>query len=210
MLSKSKQSGSALLMLLMAIAIMAILCTIDMRALFGPALATHPAGVEQHPWVLEELLAAEGAAIRLPKSPKPMLDEPIAVSGPVSRNAEPRGTVSITLAADGRVQAQWVAAYTHEQKQYQLEATAAGNIDIKQTYEDANGRDKSRLFFIAKGPYSLQKQDSQTGDSKEAGTVYLLGYLRPDGQAEGTLTLTTDQQWSAVYQYTASKNNRGV
>jgi len=152
---------------------------------------------------LEELLVPQGVTIRLPKSPKPTLGEPIALSGPVTRNADLRGTVTLTLATDGRVQAQWTAAYTHEQKQYRLEATATGNIDIKETYQDANGTDKSRLFFIAKGPYRLHTQDAKTGDSEEIGTVYLLGYLRPNGQAEGTLTLTTDQQWSAVYNYTS-------
>ena len=205
MFSRINNRGSALLMLLIAIAILAILYTIDIRAIFGLALSTHPAGVEQHPWALEELLVPEGEPIRLPKRPKPTLGQAMMLSGQAVRDDLPRGNVTIMVAADGRVQAQWTADYTHQQKQYHVEATAAGNIDINQTYADANGKDKSRLFFIAKGPYNLITHDPQTGPSEENGTVWLLGYLRPNGQAQGTLTLTTDQQWSAVYHYTAQR-----
>jgi hypothetical protein len=52
----------------------------------------------------------------------------------------------------------------------------------------------------------LITDDPETGQKEENGTVWLLGYLRPNGQAEGTLTLTTDQEWAAVYEYTGKKD----
>jgi hypothetical protein len=205
MISMLHHRGSVLLMLLIAVAILAILYAMDMRAIFGPALPTQPAGVEQHPWALEELLVPEGNPVPLPKPPKPTLRQTMMLSGQAFRDDQPRGNVTVIVAADGRVQAQWNADYTHRQKQYHLEATAAGNIDIKQTYTDANGKDKSRLFFIAKGPYKLITEDPKTGRSGENGTVWLLGYMSPEGHTQGTLTLSTDQQWSAVYHYIAQR-----
>lgn len=205
MLSTSKQRGAVLIALLMAVAILMVLYMVNLQGLFGPALHHPPVGIEERPWLLEELLVAEGQSIRLPKSPKPMLESDIALWGSVHRNNEPRGDVKITIKTDGRVEAEWKTTYAHQEKQYALEGSAAGNIDIKQAYEDADGVDKSRLFFIGKGPYRLVTDNPETGRSEENGTVWLLGYLRPNGQAEGTLTLTTDQQWAGVYEYTAEK-----
>ena len=203
--STSKQRGAVLIALLMAVAILMVLYLVNLQGLFGPALHHPPIGIEERPWLREELLAAEGQAIRLPKSPKPTLDSGITLSGSVHRNDEPRGDVTITIKTDGHVQAEWKTTEAHKEKQYALEGSAAGNIDIKQAYEDADGVDKTRLFFIGKGPYRLVTDHPETGRSEENGTVWLLGYLRPNGQAEGTLTLTTDQQWAGVYEYAAEK-----
>jgi len=206
MYSASKQRGAVLIALLMAVAILMVLYMVNLRGLFGPSLNRPPVGIEERPWLLEELLAAEGQAIRLPKLPKPTLGSKIALNGPVFRNDEPRGDVHITIKTDGRVEAEWNTTYTHKEKHYALTARAGGNIDIKQAYEDTDGVDKSRLFFIGKGPYRLITDDPETGQKEENGTVWLLGYLRPNGQAEGTLTLTTDQEWAAVYEYTGKKD----
>lgn len=203
MASAKHKPGSALLLLLIAVAIVAMLYMVNLRGLFGPALSAPPRGIEERPWLLEDLLIPEGRPVALPKPPKPVLHAPLTLSGPAVRNDAPRGDVRITLAPDGRVRAVWQAAYTHPPKQYQLEASAAGNIDLKQTCLDADGRDTSHLFFIARGPYRLITDDPAAGRTEETGTVWLLGCLRPDRTAHGTLTLTTDQQWATVYPFTA-------
>ena len=107
MYSASKQRGAVLIALLMAVAILMVLYMVNLRGLFGPSLNRPPVGIEERPWLLEELLAAEGQAIRLPKLPKPTLGSKIALNGPVFRNDEPRGDVHITIKTDGRVEAEW-------------------------------------------------------------------------------------------------------
>ncbi len=206
-MATAHKTGSAMLIVLLAVAIVAMLYMVNIQAIFGPTRSAAPTGIEQRPWLLEELLVAEGESVRLPKSPKPTLNAPIALTGEVRRNDEPRGTVRITLDTDGRVQAKWEAAYTHAPKQYTLTAEATGNIDVKTTYKDADGSDRRRLFFIAQGPYRLLTDDPQTGRTEETGTAWLLGYLRPDGRADGTWTLTTDRQWAAVYTFAAKTEN---
>ena len=205
----SNKRGAVLLVVLAAVAIVMLLYMVNIRAIFGPSLRTPPRGIEERPWLLEDLLVAEGQPIRLPKAPKPTLNVPLTLAGPVSRNDAPRGTVQITLGDDGRVRADWQAEYAHPPKQYHLTAEVSGNIDIQQTFTGADGRDKSRLFFIAKGPYRLLTEDPETGRSEETGAAWLLGYLSPDGRAEGALTLTIDRQWAVVYQYTAILQKEG-
>lgn len=200
-----RNNGYVLVGILVAIAILMMLYAVNLRGIFGPSLPTQPAGVEQHPWTLEEWLVPQDAFVPLPTSPKLVLNRPYLLGGNVTRQDQPRGTVTIRLNTDGRVEADWQTDYTHGTKQYRLEAKLAGNIDIKQTYQDADGKDKRRLFVIAQGPYRQHTRDPQTGDSQETGTVWLLGYVAPDGRAEGTLTLTTDRQWAAVYQYAAAE-----
>jgi len=197
--------GFVLIAVLVAIAVLMILYAVQMRGIFGPSLPTSPSGIEDHPWLLEDLLVAEGRPVVLPHSPKLSLDKPITLRGDVQREDAPRGTIAIRLNTDGRIEADWKTDYTHGQKQYRLDAAMRGNIDVKQTYQDENGKDKRRLFFIAQGMYRQHIRDPQTGDSEETGTVWLLGYVSPDGRADGTLTLTTDRQWSAVYRYVAAK-----
>jgi hypothetical protein len=209
MIQHPNKRGVVLLVVLMAVAILMLLYMVNIQAIFGPSLQTAPQGIEERPWLLEDLLVAEGQPIRLPKAPKPTLNAPLTLTGQVSRNTELRGTVQIAVSSDGRVRADWQAEYSHPPKQYQLTAALSGNIDTQQTYHDANGPDKSRLFLIAKGPYRLLTEDPATGLAEEIGTAWLLGYLSPDGRAEGTLTLTTDRQWAVVYQYTAILQKEG-
>lgn len=192
------------MIVLIAVAIMLILAGVQMRTLFvgkGPRPST---GIEQRPWLLEELLARPEEAIKLPRPPKPQFAESLDVSGPVMRDAVERGTVSIHFDTDGRIRATWRSAYRHDEQSITLSAEMNGNIHVKQTYEDADGKDKSRLFFIAEGPYLKQTADPAVAVPDENGTVWLTGWLGSDHRAEGHLTLTTDRTWSAVFDWTAA------
>ena len=201
-----KQKGSALLIMLIAVAIILLLSAIQMRTLFGPGLPTRPIGAEERPWQLKQLLVAEGENIKLPRSPKPTLGKPLTVSADVIRNEAARGTVTVIFNPDGHISAVWDCAYAYDEKTLAIGAEMVGNIHVKQTYEDENGRDKSRLFFIAKGTYLKTTTTTTIGTTKEKGTAWLLGWLRPDGSIEGHVTITTDQTWSAAYEFATQKS----
>lgn len=194
-----KHKGYALLIVLIAVAILLILYAVQMKPLFKPETTTNrPIGVEQHPWMLAELLVPEGKDVKLPRSPKPQLNEPRTINAAVSRNAEPRGKAAINFGTDGRIKATWNCEYAYDGQTHSITAQMAGNVNVKQTFEDQNGPDKSRLFFIAKGNY-VKATASQTA---EKGTCWMLGWLKPDGAVEGHITITTDQQWAAAYAFT--------
>lgn len=203
MKTNAKHKGYAVLVVLIAVAILMILYAVQMRALFVGNGPKTPTGIEQRPWQLEELLVGEGESVKLPRPPKPQFAEALDVAGQVTRDGDERGTVNIHFDTDGRVQATWKSSYKHNEQTISLNAEMKGNINVKQTYEDTDGKDKSRLFFIAQGPYLKQTLDPTAAVNDEKGTAWLIGWLHSDHHAEGHLTLTTDQKWSAVYDWTA-------
>ena len=128
--------------------------------------------------------------------------EPVTLSAPVTRNEEPRGTVRIVFGKDCRITADWTTQYEHEKKKYQLQSQMKGNVVPSKVFSDPNNiEDKTRLFFIAKGPYTQTMRSADNLSQTEQGTAYILGWLSPNNTAEGTITITTDQNWSAVYTY---------
>jgi hypothetical protein len=196
-----KQSGFAILIVLVAVAILMLLYFVQIGAFFGGGTHSQPAGMEQHPWALEDLLAPQGQDIKLPRSPKPDLNEPFSISAPVRRDDADRGTVTISFNPNGRIEAQWQCAYEQTGQRYQIEAVLHGNIHIRRTYEDAQGKDKSRLFFIAKGPYTKKPLDDTAAFGGEKGVCWLTGWLSPDRRFQGYVTLTTNQEWAAAYSF---------
>jgi hypothetical protein len=199
-----KHQGYAILIVLIAVAIMLMLAAVQMRVLFvgsGPKPST---GIEQRPWLLEELLAGDDEAVKLPRPPKPQFAEILDVTGRVTRETSERGTVSIHFETNGRIRAAWNTEYRHAEQTIALSAEMTGNIQVGQTYEGPDGKDKSRLFFIARGPYVKQTFDPAFPVRDERGTTWLIGWLHSDRRAEGHLTLTTDRTWSTVYDWTAS------
>ena len=198
-----KQNGFAILIVLVAVAILMLLYFVQIDTFFGGGPRSQPAGMEQHPWVLEELLVPEGEDIKLPRSPKPDLNEPFSVSAPVRRNDADRGTVTLSFDTHGRMTAQWQCAYEQTGQEYHIDAEMKGNISVKRTYEDAQGKDKSRLFFIAKGPYTKEPLGDTAAFGGEKGTCWLTGWLGPGRRVQGYVTITTDQQWAAAYAFTA-------
>jgi len=193
--------GYAILIVLIVVAIILILCATQMKTLFVPNLPLTHTNLQQRPWQLEELLVPAGETVKLPRSPKPELTEPFTVKAPVRRDGIDRGEVTIGFKTDGRIKSKWNVRYTQNEKDYAISAEMDGNIDIKRTWEDDGTKDKSRLFFIASGPY--QKRTAGGAEPDEEGTAWIIGWLKPDYAIEGHITLTTDRKWSAVYEFTA-------
>lgn len=204
-----KQNGYALLIVLIAIAIVLILCATQMKTLFVPTnLPKQKTGIEQRPWLLEELLIPAGEKVKLPRPPKPQLDEAFTLNGSVSRDEEQRGTAVVDFATDGRIHAVWETAYSLNEQTHTITAEMDGNIDVKRTFEGPEGRDKSRLFFIAQGPYLMKTTGADVSRPDEEGTAWLIGWLKPDRTADGYITLTTDRKWSAVYEWTVEAGEK--
>ncbi|MEN8128377.1 MAG: hypothetical protein ABFR90_11340, partial [Planctomycetota bacterium] len=178
---------------------------VQIDALFGPGLPSETADIEEHPWVLEALLVPEDEDIKLPRSPKPELDESFSVSAPVVRNQVQRGTVTLAFDTAGRIKARWQCVYEQAEQHYQTVADMNGNIHVKRTYQDEEGKDKSRLFFIAKGGYTKAPLKSTESIGSEKGAAWLIGWIEPDHRIEGHVTITTDQEWAAAYAFESTQ-----
>jgi len=207
---RKKNGYAAMLGLLIVIAIAMLIYFLEAKAIFGPGrkYANRPVKPEDHPWQMEDLLVPEDQIVPVPKKGQPELLEPVILTASVQRNKAPRGSVKITFGKDCRVNAVWFTQYEYEKKICSLQAQMKGNVVPSKVYSDANGQeDKTRLFFIAKGPYSQITQTADNLSQTEEGTAYIIGWLRPDNTADGTITITTDQSWSALYPFqTVSKN----
>ena len=192
-------------MVLVVVAIMMVLYFVQIDAFFGPRLPGQSAGIEKHPWVLAELLVPADQPVKLPRRPKPTLEAPLTCDMAATLDNADRGTAEITFETNGRVQSRWECVYTSTDIEYRIEAAMDGNVVAKRTYSDENGKDKSRLFFIAKGRYTKTATQGNIDAEKmkelgEQGTAWLTGWLKPNLTAEGCyITITTNQEWAGVY-----------
>jgi len=197
----TKKNGFVILIVLVAVAIVMLLYFVQIDTLFGPGQSHEPAGIEEHPWILEELLIPDGEDIKLPRRPKLELDKPFSITTPVTRNDAERGEIAIAFDTDGRIRGHWQCTYEQAGTAYRVDAPMNGNIHTKRTYRDESGKDKSRLFFIARGKYIKVSLSETAGAGGEKGTAWLTGWIDPDRSIRGFVTLTTDQQWAAAYAF---------
>jgi hypothetical protein len=205
MQSVRKNNGFVILIVLVAVAILMLLYFVQIDTLFGPGPSYKPAGIEEHPWVLEELLVPDGEEIKLPGRRQLQLNEPFSITAPVSRNDAERGKIAVAFNTEGRIGANWQCIYEQAGADYRVDAQMNGNIHVKRTYQDEAGKDKSRLFFIARGRYTKTPLGETAGTGGEKGAAWLTGWIGPDRRIQGHVTLTTDQQWAAAYAFESQK-----
>jgi hypothetical protein len=151
---------------------------------------------------MENLLVPDNQTVPVPRKGQPELLEPLNLTASVERNHTPRGSVNIAFGKDCRVVANWSTRYEYDKKTYQLQTQIKGNAVPSRIYSDANkNEDKTRLFFIGKGPYTQTTQLADAPPRTEQGTAYITGWLSPDHTVQGEITITADQAWSAVYDF---------
>ena len=200
-----RPNGFGMLVVLIAVAIVLVLAAIQMKTILPNRSSSGPVGIEERPWLMEELLVAAGEDVKLPKSPKPVLTEPVTLQAEAMLDDMPRGTVVMTFKTDGRMEAVWETAYAHGDKSYTISAAMSGNVVVKKTYTDEAGtKDKSRLFFVAKGRYEKHTLANDAPLSTEKGTVWISGWLMPDWTIDGFVSMHQTTDWVAVYTLTTT------
>ena len=201
-LSANSRNASAMLLVLMVVAIIMILSVIQIKTLFKtPPKPSKPITDINRPWLESDRILDQDRLISLPEAPKPLLSKPIRIVADVRREGNPRGRITLEFADNGEVSGKWGCSYAYEQSQYSYTAGFKGNIDIEATYVDQdNKKDESKLFFITKGTFTKTTANQTSGISSDTdGDVYVTGWLGPDHSAQGRITITTDETWSAVY-----------
>ncbi len=189
---------------LIVIAIIAILYFMQISSLFRISVPPGSKGkTYRKPWHDEDRLLGPDTIIELPKPPKPGIDEPFTLEADVTRNDQNRGVITLEFMDNGKVNGSWYCSYSYDEKHYTCEAGFSGNIDVEVTYRNDEGKkDKTQLYFITKGNYAKETYVESTDDSSiENGIVYVTGFIEPDHSASGKLTITTDKEWSAQYQW---------
>jgi hypothetical protein len=178
--SANCKNGSALLIVLLAVVIIAILYMIDLTAMFGPTEKIDP--YAERPWFEEQrLLSPQDLPVKQTgKGGKVVIENKIILKGDVCREEEKRGNIEITADANGSVKGRWECVYQYTNSSYTNSAEFAGNIDPTKTYQDKTGKNKQPLYFIAKGKYRQTKTDTATaGQWITQETIYVVGWIHP-------------------------------
>lgn len=194
-----QQNGFVILIVLVAVAIVMMLYMVNMTAIFGPSLKTDSS--EKPLWREEHRIVGPDVFIKLPKTPKPLLDNPVSITGQVTRKDSYRGEITIEFNTIGEVSGAWKGSYLHDYEEYTFDAKFVGNIDVSKTYSAKEKKDKSKLYFITKGNYTQTVFNKRTENvSAIEGVIYAAGWLNPDYSANGKLQITTeDKDFSAKY-----------
>ena len=203
--AQRQQGGFAILIVLVAVVIMMMLYFIDMRAIFRTEpRSKRPEDRPERPWLEEHRIVGKNILIKMPKPPKPQLDSDFKLKAVVTYDDSDRGELTLDFTIDGEVSGQWYCSYSHESRYYTFEADLAGNIDVEKTWIDSqtNAADPSKLYFITRGKYTQTVYNQGSGvRSSEQGTAYVTGFLGSDYSASGLIVITTDQIWSAKYEW---------
>jgi hypothetical protein len=197
--------GSVLLALLMGIVILMALYFLDVRTIFRPTGKVTKSG-QVLPWLEENRLVGPTKFVQLPQPPKPTLEKSRLIQTKVTRDGQERGQLEMEIGADGMISGSWDCEFTQDTREATFAATFEGNVDITKTFQDAQGEQPSYLYLYTMGDYTETIYDRKTTrGGVNGGHVYVTGWLRPDGSALGTLTITTDKKWHAEYEWGDSR-----
>ena len=181
--------------------IVVVLCVVGAVWIIN-SIKKDPSGpVEQCPWVEEGRIVTDISEINLPQSPQFSLDAEIGVSHMItSEDGQDRGRLSIEIDPAGLVAATWKASYKEGKYEKDFDATCVGNIDAEKIYEDEDGEDPSKLFFITKGKFLL-KAFRQGNAVPGGGEAYVVGWISSDGATNGTLVLAPTKKKTRIYEW---------
>ena len=84
-----------------------------------------------------------------------------------------------------------------------MAADVRGNIDPAKIYEDENGPDPSKLYFITKGDFLILEDRNDGRMRRVHGEIYVTGWFENDVSAHGELHITSDRKTQLVYTWRA-------
>jgi hypothetical protein len=137
-----------------------------------------------------------------PTEEQPQLSKPLEIQARPVQDGNARGEMGVMLLPDGTVSGSWGGEfYIDKYVEFQvMNCKFEGRIDPEQVYEDEEGEDPSRLFFIAKGHFMILEANNDTGRVRNLmGDAYVRGWLGLDDEVSGELIITTDERNFYVY-----------
>ncbi|MBC8377603.1 MAG: hypothetical protein H8E62_00355 [Planctomycetes bacterium] len=191
---RCKHKGNTIVLLII-VALFAVVAVFFLNVATGDPVGP----VEQCPWVESNRIVNSYSEINLPQSPQITFDKLKKMSFKItSEEGEGRGRLDIEITPEGMVTAVWKATYKEGIYEKEFSASCMGNVDATRIYEDEDGMDESKLFFITEGRFLLQA--FKQGNARVGGgEAYIVGWVSPDGSAKGTLVLAPDKKNTKIY-----------
>jgi hypothetical protein len=191
---QSKHSGYALLLMLLIIVVICGLIWLDPSALFQKR---RDSSGELLPWKEHFRLLKPGQECKEPSEEQAAIEHTLIFTTEAKQEDEPRGEIHLMIRANGRIEGSWGAEYNpRPQLNYLvMGANFKGNIDPSKIYSDEYGEDQSKLYFIAKGKFLILESRLESGRVRSVkGHIYVTGWLDPDYNATGRITITSDKR----------------
>ena len=125
----------------------------------------------------------------------------------LTETREPRGEIEMGITPDGAVYGAWGGTYYDSKKDnFDGGGKFEGKIYPGKIYRDEKGEDPSKLFFLAKGRYSIIQTITENNKVRVlAGDMYVSGWLNPDFSIASDITLTSDEKYSQVFHWQVSR-----
>jgi hypothetical protein len=202
---KTNRQASALLGLLIVIALAAV---VYLGQWWLKKTAKNPDLCQDlAPWKEWRLRQASENDRPTPSAEQPDITEGIEFRAEAeAKGAEnsPRGTVQLTVNQDGTVLGNWNGTYYNDAKvNYDGNGDFTGYVCPAKIYQDENGQDPSKLYFITKGKFILHETDLKNKYHIRAGDIYVTGWINTDYVVTGKVTTTSDEKYSEVFDWTA-------
>ncbi len=203
---QSSRGGAALLLLLLVVVVISVLIFLDPSAIFSE-------GGSEHPWNEEKRLVRISKEVKKPTEDQPSIEQSWIFKADVKKDGQDRGAIEFVIKEDGRIEGFWEAEYNPEpQITYEvMGSTFKGNIDPTKIYKDENGKDRSKLYLIAKGGFSILEWRDDKGTTRNVmGVIYLTGWLDKEYNAIGEITITSGRRNYRVFNWQAKGGESGI
>ncbi len=144
--------------------------------------------------------------IGVPAKEQPQLTETLIIKTIPIENDKKCGEIDIMIQPDGSIQANWKGQFFIDKNrdiEFQIvTCRLRGFIDPQQIYNDDKGENKSKLFFLSKGSYSILETNEDTMKVRNLmGNAYIRGWINSDYSVSGELIVTSDEKHFYLYTF---------
>lgn len=198
--AKSNRSGSAITALLV---IAGLVIVVFLTRTYLKNTAKDPdTCVGLKPWEEWRLRETSEKPAETPFEEQPDISKRLEYNVRVLLQDESRGKLLLVIQPDGSVKGGWSGRYRETDKtDHDIQGSGFnGFVCPLKTYQDENGEDPSKLYFIAKGTFMIHENDSKSKMRISAGDLYLVGWLESDHSINGELTITTNEKYYETFE----------
>ncbi len=145
----------------------------------------------------------------------PISDKQVKIPGMVAYDMtarlkgteDSRGELRISVSQES-VFGIWSGTYSNDKKDnFDVQGGGfEGKVFPGKIYKDEKGQDPSKLYFLAKGKFMMHMTSANAKQLNIiGGDIYTRGWLNPDLSIDGELILTSDEKYSQVFTFKATR-----
>ncbi len=202
--TKQIRSGSALVCLLVIVGL--VVAVMLVQGVMKKTAKDPDTCLDLEPWKEWRLRESNAKPIEEPFEEQPDITEGVRYDVNVKYQDESRGEIYLVIQPDGMVRGRWHGNYYKEKSKLNFDVQSSdfeGYVCPLKIYQDENGEDPSKLYFIAKGTFLIHETDLKNNYRIRIGDLYVTGWLETDYVAYGKLVITTDEKYSETYDWKA-------